>query len=382
MDLYIVLGIAREASDADIKRAYRRLARQLHPDINPGDREAAVRFRQVLHAYETLIDPDLRRTYDSGQLGGTPIAAAPVGFAGFDFSAGATAQPTTTFGDLFEDVFNRQGRQATLAGDRGADLHIKATLPFEASLRGASWPITVTRHDTCRACAGTGTHRTAESRCMTCEGTGAVRSVRGHMVFAKTCRECGGTGRRRQATCDTCQGQGVERRVESLTVNLPAGIASGARVRLAGKGHAGVRGAPSGDLYVDVVVEPHPLFTRVGDDLHVVVPVAIDEAGLGARIEVPTPDGPARLRIPPGTQTGQRFRMRERGMPSVRGGPRGDLLVEVRLMLPKILDERSKELLREFGRRNAESVRDGEVATAPPSPQDVQPLVRERISDG
>ena len=338
-----------------------------------------MRFRQILHAYETLIDPDLRRTYDSGQLGPAPSAANDFGFAGFDFSAAATAQPTTTFGDLFEDVFNRQSRQATLAGDRGADLHIKATLPFEASLRGANWPITLTRHDTCRSCAGTGAHRTAESRCLTCEGSGAVRSVRGHMVFAKTCRECGGTGRRRQATCDTCQGQGVERRVEALNVMLPAGIASGARVRVAGKGHAGVRGAPSGDLYVDVVVEPHPVFARVGDDLHLVVPVAIDEAGLGARIDVPTPDGPARLRIPPGTQTGQRFRMRERGMPSVRGGPRGDLLVEVQLMLPKILDERSKELLREFGRLNGESVRERAAAESPG--RQASDLAQERMSD-
>ena len=380
MDLYIVLGVAREASDADIKRAYRRLARQLHPDINPGDREAAVRFRQILHAYETLIDPDLRRTYDSGQLSAPSVANA-VGFAGFDFSAAATAQPTTTFGDLFEDVFNRHARP-TLASDRGADLHIKATLPFEASLRGASWPITVTRHDTCRACAGSGTHRTAETRCLACEGTGAVRSVRGHMVFTKSCRECGGAGRRRQAVCETCQGQGVERRVEALTVDLPAGIASGARVRLAGKGHAGVRGAPSGDLYLDVVVEPHPLFTRLGDDLHVVVPIAIDEAGLGARIDVETPDGPARLRIPPGTQTGQRFRMRERGMPSVRGGPRGDLLVEVQLMLPKLLDERSKELLREFGRLNAASVRGRRVEPAPAEGQASDVMGRERLSDG
>jgi len=201
------------------------------------------------------------------------------------------------------------------------------------------------------------------------------------MVFARACRECGGTGRLRQATCDICQGQGVERRVESLTVNLPAGIASGARIRVAGKGHAGVRGAPSGDLYVDVAVEPHPLFARVGDDLHIVVPVAIDEAGLGARIDVPTPDGSARLRIPPGTQTGQRFRLRERGMPSVRGGPRGDVLVEVQLMLPRILDERSKDLLREFGRLNGESVRERAVGAGLPGDQD-SARVRERMTDG
>ena len=356
MDLYIVLGVAREASNAEIKRAYRRLARQLHPDINPGDREAAARFRQILQAYETLSDPEQRRSYDAGQMSGLTGEPSTIGFAGFDFSAVASGQRATTFGDLFEDVFNRAGREPA-SGDRGADLHLKATLPFEVALGGAEWPVTVTRQDACRSCAGTGAHRTSESQCLACEGTGAVRSVRGHMVFAKTCRHCRGTGRLRQVLCATCQGQGVERRVELLRVQLPPGVATGARVRVAGKGHAGYRGAPAGDLYVEVTVEPHPLFTRVDDDLHVLLPIAIDEAGLGARIDVPTPDGPARLRIPPGTQTGQRFRLRERGMPSVRGGPRGDLVVEVRLMLPTLLDERSKELLREFGRINAESVR-------------------------
>jgi molecular chaperone DnaJ len=356
MDLYIVLGVTREASPAEIKRAYRRLARQLHPDINPGDREAAQRFQQILQAYETLIDPDLRRTYDAGELG---LAAGDVrtfGFAGFDFSAAASGPRATTFGDLFEDVLNRQRRVG--AGERGADLHVQTTLPFEASWRGAEWPVSVTRQDACRACAGSGALRTAESRCQTCEGTGAVRSVRGHMVFSKACPSCAGSGRLRQTACATCHGQGVEWRAESLRVLLPAGVATGARVRIPGKGHAGVRGGPPGDLYVEVTVEPHALFTRVDNDLHVAMPIAIDEAALGARIDVPTPEGPARLRIPPGTQTGQRFRLRERGMPSPRGGPRGDVIVEVRLMLPPLLDERSKELLREFGRINAASVRD------------------------
>jgi molecular chaperone DnaJ len=362
MDLYIVLGVTREASTAEIKRAYRRLARQLHPDINPGDREAALRFEQILQAYETLIDPDLRRTYDSGQSGSGASEARVFGFSGFDFSAATGGPRATTFGDLFEDVFTRQSRRAS--GARGADLHVQTTLPFEASWRGAEWPVNVTRQDTCRACAGAGTHRTAESRCHTCEGTGAVRSVRGHMVFSKACPTCGGSGRLRQTSCETCHGQGVEWRVESLHVVMPAGIASGTRIRVAGKGHAGARGGPPGDLYVDVIVDPHPVFTRVDNDLHVSMPIAIDEAALGARIEVPTPEGPARLRIPPGTQTGQRFRLRERGMPSSRG-PRGDLVVEVRLMLPVVLDERSKELLREFGRINATSVR-GQAADAAP----------------
>jgi molecular chaperone DnaJ len=218
--------------------------------------------------------------------------------------------------------------------------------------------VTLTRQETCRSCAGSGYHRTVESRCVSCEGSGAVRSVRGHMVFSKNCPHCAGSGRLRELVCATCQGQGVETRSETLSVQIPAGVADGARVRVPAKGHAGIRGGMPGDLYIDVAVQPHPLFVREGDDLHYVVPIAIHEAALGARIDIPTPDGPARLRVPPGTQSGQRFRLRERGVPSPRGGVRGDLVVEVRLMLPKVLDERSKGLLREFGRINGESVRD------------------------
>jgi molecular chaperone DnaJ len=359
MDLYIVLGVQREATPADIKRAYRRLARRFHPDINPGDREAAARFRQILEAYETLIDPDRRRRYDSGGVSHDRDDAAAFGFAGFDFSHAADSHRATTFGDLFEDVFTRRGeRERTGEADRGADLHLKASLSFEAAWRGADWPVTLTRQEACRSCAGSGYHRTVESRCVSCEGTGVVRSVRGHMVFSKNCPHCGGSGRLRQLVCETCHGQGVETRSDTLNVRMPAGVASGARVRVPGKGHAGIRGGPPGDLYIDVEVADHPLYRRVGDDLCLTVPIAIHEAALGARVDVPTPDGAARLRVPPGTQSGQRFRLRERGVPSTRGGPRGDLVVEVRLMLPKLLDERSKELLREFGRINGESVRD------------------------
>ncbi len=359
MDLYILLGVEREASGAEIKRAYRRLARRFHPDINPGDREAAARFEQILDAYETLIDPDRRRSYDSGQTSRPMDDASAFGFAGFDFSAAADARRATTFGDLFQDVFARRSDRARQAApDRGADLHLKASMSFEEAWRGVQWPLTITRHEACRSCAGSGYHRTVESRCVSCEGSGVVRSVRGHMVFSKNCPQCGGTGRLRQLTCTTCHGQGVETRAESLNVSIPAGVADGARVRVHGKGHAGVRGAAPGDLYIDVAVAPHPLFQRVGDDLHMSIPIAIHEAALGARVEISVPDGSTRLRIPPGTQSGQRFRLRERGMPSPRGGARGDLVVEVRLMLPKLLDERSKELLREFGRINGESVRE------------------------
>jgi molecular chaperone DnaJ len=359
MDLYIVLGVPRGASTAEIKRAYRRLARRYHPDINPGDREAASRFRQILEAYETLTDPERRRRYDSGSSGRGGDEASAFGFAGFDFSAtGPQGDRATTFGDLFEDVFARRSTRGRSDGaSRGADLHLKASLSFEDAWRGVQWPVTVTRHEACRSCAGSGYHRTVESRCVSCEGSGVVRSVRGHMVFSKNCPHCGGTGRLRQLVCETCQGQGVETRSESLNVRIPPGVDDGARVRVPAKGHAGVRGGAPGDLFIDVEVRPHPVFTRVGDDLQLAVPIAIHEAALGARIELPTPDGPVRLRVPPGTQSGQRFRLRERGVPSTKG-PRGDLIVEVRLMLPRVLDERSKELLREFGRINGDSVRE------------------------
>ncbi len=358
MDFYIVLGVDRDAETGEIKRAYKRLARRLHPDINPGDREAEARFRQVLDAYETLIDPDRRRRYDAGQLSAVAGEgdAESFGFAGFDFSSRVHAERTTTFGELFEEVLSKRARPMD-AAERGADIHARASLTFEEAWRGVQRTVTVTRHDVCRACAGTGYQRVAETRCVACEGTGAVRSVRGHMVFSKTCPTCGGEGRLKQEQCLSCRGQGVEPRSETLAVRIPTAVADGARVRIAGKGHAGVRGGPPGDLFIDVTVAEHPVFRREGDELHMTVPLAIHEAALGAKFDIDTPDGPVKLRVPPGTQSGQRFRFRDRGAPTRTGG-RADLVVEVRLKLPKILDERSKELLREFGRINGESVRE------------------------
>lgn len=358
MDLYIVLGVDRDAGTGDIKRAYKRLARRLHPDINPGDREAEARFRQVLDAYETLIDPDRRRRYDSGQLSASADDIAETfGFAGFDFSSRVHAERTTTFGDLFEEVLQKRGRPAD-GGEHGADIHARTQLTFEEAWHGVQRTVTVTRQDACRVCAGSGYQRVAETRCVSCEGTGAVRSVRGHMVFAKTCPTCGGEGRLKQEECQPCRGLGVEARSETLTVRIPAAVADGARVRIAAKGHAGVRGGVPGDLLIDVSVAEHPVFRREGDELHMTVPIAIHEAALGAKIDIESPDGPVRLRVPPGTQSGQRFRLRDRGFPGRQDGQRGDLVVEVRMKLPKVLDERSKELLREFGRINGESVRE------------------------
>lgn len=349
MDLYVILGLAHGATESEIKRAYRRLARRFHPDINPGDRTAEVRFRQILDAYETLIDPSRRSRYDAGQ-GGDDEAPRPSGFEGFDFSARGVDH-SATFGDLFAEVLTERGSRSP-APERGADLHQELRLGFEDALAGTQVALQVTRRVTCPACAGSGQTRTSPGACLVCQGGGAVRSVRGHMVFSRSCVSCAGTGQQRPRACEACAGAGHEMRAETVPVRIPAGVCDGDRIRVPGKGNAGPRGGPTGDLYILVHVEPHHQYRREGDDLHMVVSVAVHEAALGARIEIPTPDGPARLRVPPGTQAGQRFRLRERGAMSTRDGRRGDLVVEVRLVLPKVLDERSKELLREFGRIN------------------------------
>lgn len=364
MDFYVILGIERDATSVDVRRAYRRLARRYHPDINPGDQLAAVQFRQIAEAYATLSDPDRRRQYDAAGAVPRSAEAGSFGFEGFDFSVSANGPDAPTFGDLFAEVLRGRagganaGSVSEVGGaERGADLHHTIQLSFEEALAGGPESMTVARQVHCATCQGTGRLHIAETRCSQCHGTGALKSVRGHMVFSRPCPRCGGAGRHTQQRCPACGGQQTATRVESLTINVPPGLADGARMRVPAKGHAGKLGGAPGDLYVTIRVEPHPIFRREGDDVHVVVALAIHEAALGARIEVPAPDGPARLRVPPGTQTGQRFRLRGRGIRSGRDGRGGDLIVEVRIVLPRLLDERSKELLREFGRINADSVR-------------------------
>jgi molecular chaperone DnaJ len=359
MDFYVILGLERGATLADVKRAYKRLARRFHPDINPGDRMAAQQFRQISEAYETLSDPDRRRRYDATGASTQTTGAPTFGFEGFDFTVSVGGNEAPTFGDLFADVLNpRRARRPTREPERGVDLHQSITLSFEDAMRGGQHRVTVTRQEPCSTCKGQGALNVAETRCIHCHGAGVVKTARGHMVFSRPCAHCGGSGRHRQERCPSCGGERVEMRAETLTINIPPGLADGARVRVPHKGHTGLNGGETGDLYVTVHVQPHPLFRREGDDLHVSLPIAVHEAALGAKIDVPTLEGPARLRVPPGTQSGQKFRLRERGIPSPRDGRRGDIVIEVRLTLPKLLDERSKELLREFGRiNNAEDVR-------------------------
>ncbi len=358
MDFYVILGVARGATLADVKRAYKRLARKCHPDINPGDRRAVAQFRQIAQAYETLSDAERRRRYDTTGSAAEADSGSTFGFDGFDFTISVNGNDASTFGDLFADVrHQREARRDPGTQERGVDLHQSVTLDFDEAIRGGQQTVTVTRQEDCATCQGVGQLHVTPSPCPPCHGTGAVKSARGHMVFSKPCLHCGGTGQQRQMRCSACGGERCQTRIESLTIKVPPGLADGARIRVPGKGHVGRNGGETGDLYIDVHVQPHPLFERDGDDLHVKVPIAVHEAALGAKIVVASLDGPARVRIPPGTQSGQRFRVRERGVPSPRDGRRGDLVVEVRLVLPKLLDERSKELLREFGRINSEDVR-------------------------
>ena len=353
MDLYELLGIARGATPTDIKRSYKRLARKYHPDINPGDQAAEARFKEITRAYETLSDPNRRLLYDAGSL---TAASATVSFEfeGFDFSGGVAHAEAPTFGDLFADVFSQRHDVQPVEPMRGSDLHASIALTFDEAIRGTQRQVTLTRRDTCAPCRGAGMLKTAEARCQRCQGSGLIRSRRGSMVFSKSCESCGGSGRLQHIACGRCGGSGVEIRNETITIGIPAGVSDGARIRVPQKGNAGERRGGVGDLFLTVEVEPHDTFVREGDDFHVTVPIGVHEAALGAKIDVPAPDGPARLRVPPGTQTGQRFHIRGRGAPSPRSGERGDLVVEVRIVLPKVLDERSKELLREFGRINGE----------------------------
>lgn len=356
MDLYLLLGVARAASADEIRRAYRRLARRYHPDINPGDRVAEEQFQRISSAFETLIDPERRQRYDAEGRVSDPAPRSVVGFEGFDFSVSVRGASASTFGDLFSEIL--QGTSREQEPERGADLRIEMAISLEDAFTGGERDLEVVRYLACDSCAGSGRVRVAERPCPQCNGSGSLRSVRGHMVFSRNCGTCGGSGRLSLAACGACHGRQLQMRVDSVRVQLPAGVADGDRLVVPGGGHGGRHGGAAGDLHVTVHVAPHPRFRRDGDDLHVLLPIAIHEAGLGAKIDVPTIAGPpARLRIPPGTQSGQRFRLRARGMMSGRADVPGDLVVEVRLMLPPLLDERSKELLREFARINSTDVR-------------------------
>jgi molecular chaperone DnaJ len=351
-DLYIILEVHRTASVNDIKRAFRKLARRYHPDINPGDRHAEDRFKRITEAYDILSDPLKREFYDVNGFytDGVLEAASPQTNWGFRFQGFSFSQSGHSD---FSDIFAHAGHAERRDPERGQDVEHSISISFDESISGRIAHFTISRLDLCDACSGAG--EAPESRqvlCAGCGGTGKTMRIKGHLQFTVTCGDCGGTGRS-ITYCGHCGGEGRVSRTEILDVQLPPGVATGSRVRIPGKGYAGRFGGPAGDLYVLVGVAEHPLFKRIGDNIHCTIPLTFTEAALGTKIEVPTIEGRAMVRIPPGTQSGQLLRIRGRGAPSlINPGMRGDQYVEVKVVVPRVADERSKQILRELAKLN------------------------------
>ena len=328
-DYYSILGVARGAKESEIKKAYRRLARKNHPDVNPGDKAAEERFKKIQQAYDILSDPKKRAFYD--QYG---VYSENMREAGGPSRAAREPQ-----------------------SERGEDLDHHLNISFDESIRGIETRLTINRAEQCQVCGGSGLDASkGQSVCPACKGTGNEDRLRGVMRFSTPCRTCGGSGRL-GGRCPNCGGSGRTARPETITVRIPPGVDTGYRMRVPGKGSAGRRKGTPGDLYLIITVRPHEFFRRQGNDILVTIPITVTEAALGTKIEVPTVSGKTLLRIPPGTQTGQRFRLRGKGVPSLRGEGVGNQIVEIRVVVPRVADERSKEILREFERLNPENPR-------------------------
>lgn len=342
-DYYEVLGVSRDASPGEIKKAYRRLAQEHHPDKNPGDASAEERFKEISEAYEVLSNSEKRRAYE--RFG---MAGAGRGFEGFgDFEAGYG----NIFDDIFEGFFGARPGRGSRGAQRGADLRYNLEIPLEEAATGVEKQIVVPRLETCATCRGTGAKAGSQPvTCKTCRGTGQVRFSQGFLTVSQTCSRCRGEGRIIENPCPTCRGLGQAKAERILTVKIPAGVETGTRLKLSGEGEAGVRGGPPGDLYVVLTVHEHPIFVRQGDDLYCEVPIRFSQAALGTQVEIPTIGGRTTLKIAPGAQTGAEFRLRGKGMPNVRGYGRGDLVVRVFVEVPTHLTAKQRELLEQYAR--------------------------------
>ena len=347
-DYYDVLGVSKGASDDDIKRAYRQLARRHHPDVAKDKAAAESRFKEINEAYEVLSDPDKRQRYDRFGHAGVNGAGGAGGFGPF------TGFGTDGFGDLFDMFFGGSRQQQRPAGPaRGADLRYDLDISLEDAYRGTERPITFGHLGACETCHGSGAKPgTLISACDRCHGSGVMRTARntplGQFVTQSACTKCGGEGQMIASPCDVCRGRGRVERQRTLTVKIPPGVDSGSRIRLTGSGEAGARGGGPGDLYVYLTVRPHARFQRDGLDLLIDVPVSFPQAALGGTLVIETFDGPVDVALAAGTQTGATYRVHGRGMPSVRGNSRGDLLATVHVIVPTKLSRRERELLQEF----------------------------------
>jgi molecular chaperone DnaJ len=337
--LYEVLGVSKNASQDELKKAYRKLVREVHPDRNPGSEE---RFKEVQGAYDVLSDPEKRKQYDRG---GTDAFGNGSGTT-FDFG-------DFDLGDIFGGLFNRGGgsRQQTQRGQRGNDVEVEVRVSFEDSLKGVQTTVPVQLELACHTCHGTGAAPgTAPIVCPKCNGSGVVATSQGLFALQQPCPQCRGMGSIVQTPCPTCRGAGRERRTKRYTVKIPAGVKDGTRIKLKGKGEAGFGGAAAGDLFVVTRVEPSKIYERRGDDLVVTVPVSFPTAALGGTVEVPTPGGAVSLKIPAGTEDGKLLRIKGRGAPRLKGDGRGDVLARVRIEVPKKPTKKQRQLLEELGK--------------------------------
>jgi molecular chaperone DnaJ len=347
-DYYAMLGVAREASADDLKKAYRKLAMQYHPDRNPNDKKAEAKFKEISEAYEVLKDDQKRAAYDrfghaAFEQGG---GAGPGGFQGGFEAAGG-------LGDIFDQMFGEfmGGRRGGGRTRAGADVRQAVEIDLTEAFAGAKVTLRVPTRVSCEACNGTGSEDKTASNdtCQTCKGAGKVRAQQGFFLVERTCPTCGGAGRVVRNPCRICQGAGTVQRERTLQVSIPAGVEDGQRIRLAGEGESGGQGAPAGDLYVHIAVRPHQLFQREGANILVRVPVRMTQAALGGDVEVPVVDGTkAKVKIPAGTQTGDQFRLRGKGFSALRTTQRGDMFIQVAVETPQNLTKRQRELLEEF----------------------------------
>ncbi len=345
-DYYEVLGVARDAAEADIKKAYRRVAMKYHPDRNPGDAAAEEKFKEASEAYEVLSNAEKRAAYDQfGHAASEGMGAGGFGGAGF-----GGASFSDIFGDVFGDIFGGAGGGRQRGGPRrGADLRYSLALDLEEAVRGTTVSIRVPALRSCTPCQGSGAKPgTSPVACTTCGGAGQVRIQQGFFAVQQPCPACRGRGKTVKDPCPACHGQGRVEEERTLSVKVPAGVDTGDRIRLAGEGEAGPEGGPPGDLYVQVEVREHPIFQRDGKHLYCEVPIGFVDAALGGELEIPTLDGRVKLRVPPETQTGKLFRLRGKGIRPIRGGSEGDLLCRVVVETPVNLTARQKELLKQF----------------------------------